>query len=77
MGVMETIPTRAVLLPLGPMARLLGVTSRWLRGEAEAGRIPHLPAGNTILFDADLVERLLAERARQPVPAMQGQRQAE
>jgi hypothetical protein len=48
------------------MARLLGVTSRWLRGEAEAGRLPHLPAGDTILFDADLVERLLAERARQP-----------
>lgn len=47
------------------MARLLGVTSRWLRAEAEAGRLPHLPAGNTILFDADLVERLLAERARQ------------
>jgi hypothetical protein len=51
------------------MARLLGVTSRWLRGEAEAGRIPHLPAGDTILFDADLVERLLAERARQHVAA--------
>ena len=59
--------TRSPLLPLAPMARLLGVTSRWLRAEAEAGRIPHLPAGNTILFDADLVERLLAERASQPV----------
>jgi len=69
---MET--TRPALLPLGPMARLLGVTSRWLRAEAEAGRLPHLPAGNTILFDADLVERLLAERARQPVTGKEGRR---
>ena len=59
--------TRPALLPLGPLARLLGVSPRWLRDEAEAGRIPHLPAGKTILFDADLVERLLAERARRPV----------
>jgi hypothetical protein len=59
--------TRPALLPLAPMARLLGVSSQWLRGEAEAGRLPHLPAGNTILFDAELVERLLAERARQLV----------
>ena len=66
---MET--TRPTLLPLGPMARLLGVTSQWLRHEAEAGRIPHLPAGKTILFDADLVERLLAERARQ-TPGIEG-----
>ena len=69
---MET--TRCTLLPLGPLARLLGVTSRWLRAEAEAGRLPHLPAGNTILFDADLVERLLAERARQPVTGKEGRR---
>jgi hypothetical protein len=33
-----------------------------------------LPAGNTILFDADLVERLLAERARQPVTGKEGRR---
>jgi hypothetical protein len=62
---MET--TRTNLLPLGPMARLLGVSTRWLRAEAEAGRIPSLPADKTILFNADLVERLLAERARQTV----------
>jgi hypothetical protein len=61
--------TRVSLLPLAAMARLLGVSSKWLRAEAEAGRIPHLPAGNTILFDADLVERLLVERARRSAPA--------
>lgn len=67
--------TRPPLLPLGPMARVLGVTSRWLRAEAEAGRLPHLHADTTILFDADLVEGLLAERARQPVvPTEEGRR---
>jgi hypothetical protein len=66
--------TRPYLLPLGPMARLLGVTSRWLRAEAEAGRIPHLHADCTILFDADLVERVLAERARRPVKREGGPR---
>jgi hypothetical protein len=68
---MHTTP-RPAIMPLGPMARLLGVTSRWLRAEAEAGRIPHLPAGDTILFDADLVEQLLAERARRPVTEQGG-----
>jgi hypothetical protein len=61
---MET--TRANLLPLTPLARLLGVSTKWLRAEAEAGRLPGVPAGTTILFDADLVERLLLERARRP-----------
>jgi hypothetical protein len=74
---METTRSKPALLPLGPMARLLGVTTGWLRAEAEAGRLPHLPAGKTILFDADLVERLLAERARQPVPGTgEGRRDA-
>jgi hypothetical protein len=59
-------PDRPVLTPLGQLARLLGVPARWLRAEAEAGRLPHLRADNVLLFDADLVERLLAERARRP-----------
>ena len=59
------------------MARLLGVSTRWLRAEAEAGRIPHLPADKTILFDADLVEALLAERARQTVTATEEGRRDE
>jgi hypothetical protein len=47
------------------MARSLGVPVKWLRAEAQAGRIPGLRADTTWLFDADLVERVLAERARQ------------
>lgn len=46
------------------MARLLRLQVAWLRAEAEAGRIPHLKAGNSLLFDAETVERVLLERAR-------------
>jgi hypothetical protein len=52
------------LLPVGPMARLLRVQVKWLRQEAEAGRVPCLKAGNTLLFDPIAVERVLLERAQ-------------
>ena len=45
------------LMPLSAMARRLRVTARWLRGEAEAGRVPCIPAdlhGNSF-FDAEAV----------------------
>ena len=51
------------LLPLGSMARLVRVSARWLRAEAEAGRIPHLKAGTVLLFNPEVVERLLIEWA--------------
>jgi len=53
------------LLPPGPMARYLRVPVKWLREEAEAGRVPHLKAGKAYLFDPDTVEAALIERARQ------------
>jgi hypothetical protein len=52
------------LLPVGPMARRLRVAVKWLREEAASGRIPHLEAGRTVLFDPDTVERVLLERAQ-------------
>jgi hypothetical protein len=60
------------LLPLSQTARLLHVPSDWLRAEAEAGRVPHLKAGKALLFDVDTVERILIERARQPVASGEG-----
>lgn len=53
-----------VLIPLNEMARRLRVTLKWLRGEADAGRIPHLNADGRILVDPKVVEDVLAERAR-------------
>ena len=51
------------LTPLGHLARRLRVPVRWLRAEAEAGRLPHVKAEKQLLFDAETVERLLLERA--------------
>jgi hypothetical protein len=52
------------LMNLAATARHLRVPAKWLRAEAEAGRIPHLRAGATLLFDPDAIEQLLLERVR-------------
>jgi len=51
--------------PLGILvvSRKFGVPVKWLREEAEAGRIPHLKAGNTLLFNYEAVEECLGKRA--------------
>ena len=46
------------------MARRLRVPVKWLRAEAEAGRVPHLKADKVFLFDPETVERVLLERAQ-------------
>ena len=46
------------------MARRLRVTAKWLKAEADAGRVPCLKADNTYLFDPETVELVLLERAR-------------
>lgn len=52
------------LLPLNRAARRVGVTAKWLRGEAEAGRVPCLPTGtNRFLFDVNVLAVTLRERA--------------
>lgn len=55
------------IVPLGIMARMLHVPSRWLRCEAEAGRVPALRAGDRYVFRPDIVSRVIAERAAQPI----------
>lgn len=52
-------------LYLGAMARRLRVPTKWLRAEADAGRIPHLRAGSALLFDPEIVERIVFERLRE------------
>lgn len=59
------------LVVLGAMARRLGVPTKWLRAEADAGRLPHVQAGNTLLFVPDVVTRLLAKRASELKPISQ------
>ena len=56
----------AELLSLVRMARRLGVTQDWLRGQADAGNVPCLRAGKRYLFNAVAVqEALAAEAAKQ------------
>jgi hypothetical protein len=59
--------TTSRLLPLNTVARRLRVPVRWLRAEAEAGRVPALRARNQFLCDPEAVEAALVERARRPV----------
>jgi hypothetical protein len=60
-------------LYLGAMARRLRIPATWLRAEAEAGRIPHLRAGSALLFDPEVVERIVFDRMREsPTPTKGG-----
>ena len=61
-------PKASRLLPAGPVARRVHVEAKWLRAEADAGRLPHLKAGNRYLFDPEVVEQILWERVTQTVP---------
>ena len=61
---MDNVTTEtSELLPLGTMAAMVGVTQKWLRGEAESGRLPHLNADGRLLFDEATIHRLLRDRA--------------
>ncbi len=51
------------LLSLPRAARRFGVSARWLKAEAIAGRVPCLRADSRFLFDADAVTTALRERA--------------
>jgi len=54
------------LLDAGATARLFRVPVRWLKGEADAGRLPHIRAERAYLFDPVAVEAVLLERAGRP-----------
>lgn len=50
--------------PLNRAARFLFVPARWLRDEIDAGRIPALVAGRSMLVHVPTVAAILAERAK-------------
>lgn len=60
-----TADSSRAILTLPRMARRLGVTQRWLRAEAEAGRVPCVAADGRFLFVPDAVEAVIVERARE------------
>ena len=52
------------VMTLNRLARELNVSTTWLLAEAEAGRIPAVPAGKrNFVFNVKAVEKVLAERA--------------
>lgn len=69
----ETSPKK--LVGLAELSHRLQLPARWLRGEAEAGRIPSLRAGTELRFNLLAVEAALLERARgETTPAAGGGR---
>lgn len=66
------IEKKNTVIPLGPMARRLGVPPQWLREQVSRGFLPGLTAGNTILFEPDTVQRILADAARNGDPRQKG-----
>jgi hypothetical protein len=57
------LPPAPTLVSISHMARAARVPVAWLRAEAEAGRVPCLRAGRSLLFHLDAVTEALAERA--------------
>lgn len=53
------------------MARRLHVSPEWLKAEAEAGRVPFVPAEPQYLFCPDAVEEALRVRASGQVSSSQ------
>lgn len=51
------------VISLGRMARRAGVTHRWLREQADAGKLPCIKAGTRYLFNPEAVQEALATQA--------------
>lgn len=60
------------ILSLRFMARALHIPAKWLKDEAEAGRVPCLRAGRTLLFHPESVEKALVRRAKRKRPVRKG-----
>ena len=57
-----------LLLSLPSLADAMKLPRRWLKAEADAGRIPHFRVGHRYRFDLHAVESALAERAQKGGP---------
>jgi hypothetical protein len=56
------------LLPLRRVARQVGVPAKWLREQAELGKVPGLRAGNRWLFLPDAVAEAIEQMAKASSP---------
>ncbi len=62
----------AEILTEKQLARRYGVSAAWVREQARAGNLPHLPAGTKFLFNSVAVAEALASLAAQ-FPAKKGE----
>lgn len=46
-------------IPIHVLAQLTGLPEGWLRGETEAGRIPHIRVGRRLMFHFETAEKAL------------------
>ncbi len=56
------------LLTIRQAAEQVNLPVRWLKAEAEAGRIPHLRIGRRLMFNLQAVRKALLDRAEQTTP---------
>ena len=65
-AILGGVESKPRLVTLHELARYLRLKPSWLRGEADADRIPCLRAGSRRLFNLEAVEKALLERAAEP-----------
>jgi len=59
------------LVSLATLSRKLGIPIAWLCREVSQGRLPHLRAQRTLLFDVGAVVECLRKRAAQNPPGIE------
>ncbi len=62
------IASEVRLLNAAALARFLGTSTKWIKQEADAGRLPHVKADRQYLFDREAVESVLLKRAAEGGP---------
>ena len=53
-----------MFVTLNQLSHELNLPAAWLRAQAKAGRIPCLRVGRRLVFDPELVLRVLSERSQ-------------
>lgn len=65
---------KPTLLSLPDLADCLKLPADWIKGEADAGRIPHIKIGKRYRFNRDAVICALAEQAAKTGEGVQSDR---
>ena len=58
-GILPKTPNVPMFVDLGKLSWRTGLPCAWLKREAEAGRIPHVKVGRSLMFNLDAVVKAL------------------